>query len=58
MKHVYGVFPGREIRKDGKPFIFVTRNDKGDEYVSPTECDTLTRDICDWLNSREENREW
>lgn len=47
MKHRYTLHPGREIQRDGKPFIVIRRA----ADTSPTEIDALARKMVAWLNA-------
>lgn len=56
----YTVEPGRHIHRDGVPFVYIGRVDaphhepgKPNAYVSPTDCDTFTRDAVRAVNAHD-----
>lgn len=55
-KHTYTVKPGREIYRDGKPFIKIARHEGFDPQISSNEIHEITKDICKFLNERDENK--
>jgi hypothetical protein len=57
--HVYTVESGRNIFRDGKPFVYVqkqsgTYDGVEVEYVCPSDADNVTRRIVDLLNADEQ----
>lgn len=47
----YEVHAGRQIYRDGRPWLYINRPNDG---ASPTEADHMTHVICRLLNFREE----